>query len=73
MDAATLNAFCAVKELTFVETIVRAGTKGAWFEDRKRARKFFAEQEVAEVVRKMSPLPPLFMPRTSAGAKAPAA
>lgn len=73
MDAATLNAFCAVKELTFVETVVRSGTKGAWFEDRKRVRKFFAENEVNDAVRRMSPIPPLFMTRKSPDAKAPAA
>ncbi|MBP9890622.1 MAG: hypothetical protein KBG84_01855 [Planctomycetes bacterium] len=60
MDAATLNAFCAARELTFVETVVKQGTKGAWFEDRKRTRRFVADADVTEAVRKMRPMPPLF-------------
>ncbi len=64
MDAATLNAFCAVRELTFVETGVRAGAKGAWFEDRKRGRKFVSDNDVIESVRQMKPMPPLFAPKT---------
>jgi hypothetical protein len=63
MDAATLNAFCAVRELTFVETVVKQGTKGAWFEDRKRTRRFVPDNEVTEAVRQMKPMPPLFAPK----------
>lgn len=60
MDAATLTMFCAARELTFVETVVRQGTKGAWFEDRKRTRSFVPDVEVTEAVRQMRPMPPLF-------------
>lgn len=60
MDAATLTAFCAARELTFVETGVLKGTKGAWFEDRKRARRFVPESDVLQAVRNMCPLPALF-------------
>lgn len=60
MDAATLTAFCAARELTFVETAVRQGTKGAWFEDRKRTRRFVPESDVLQAVRSMRPFPPLF-------------
>ncbi len=46
MNAQKLSTFCAVRELSFVEQGVRQGVKGAWFETRKRERRFFTESEV---------------------------
>lgn len=46
MNAQKLSTFCAVRELSFVEQGVRQGIKGAWFETRKRERRFFTESEV---------------------------
>ena len=48
MNAQKLSTFCAVRELSFVEQGVRQGVKGAWFETRKRERRFFTESEVIE-------------------------
>lgn len=48
MDAATVTTFCQVRELSFVEQSVRDGVRGAWFENRRRERKFFAETEISE-------------------------
>lgn len=48
MNAQKLSTFCAVRELSFVEQGVRQGIKGAWFETRKRERRFFTESEVIE-------------------------
>lgn len=46
MDAATLNTFCAVRELDYVEQGCSDGIRGAWFQTRKRERKFFTDDEV---------------------------
>jgi hypothetical protein len=46
MNAETLNRFCAVLELDYVEQGMSAGIKGAWFQTRKRERKFYTEDEV---------------------------
>lgn len=46
MDAASLTCFCRVRELSYVEQTVQGGVKGAWFENRKRERKFYTEVEV---------------------------
>ncbi|MCC6464736.1 MAG: hypothetical protein IT463_05290 [Planctomycetes bacterium] len=48
MDAATLTTFCAVRELSFVEQGVREGAKGAWFENRRRQRTFFSDDEITQ-------------------------
>jgi hypothetical protein len=48
MNAQTLAMFCAVRELDYVEQGTDHGVKGAWFQTRKRVRKFFTEDEVKE-------------------------
>lgn len=47
MDAASLTCFCQVRELSYVEQTIQGGIKGAWFETRKRERKFFPDTEIA--------------------------
>jgi len=46
MNAETLSRFCRVLELDYVEQGMSAGCKGAWFQNRKRERKFYSEDEV---------------------------
>lgn len=46
MDAASLTCFCQVRELSYVEQTIQGGIKGAWFENRKRERKFYPETEI---------------------------
>jgi hypothetical protein len=48
MDAAKIATFCAVRELTFVESGVADGRKGGWFQTRKRQRAFYSELEISE-------------------------
>jgi hypothetical protein len=48
MDAERIATFCAVRELTFVEAGLADGSKGGWFQDRKRRRSFVTEQEISE-------------------------
>ncbi len=48
MDAERIATFCAVRELTFVEAGLADGHKGGWFQDRKRHRSFFTEQQISE-------------------------
>ncbi|MBK9975489.1 MAG: hypothetical protein IPP14_12025 [Planctomycetes bacterium] len=59
MDAASVTSFCQVRELSFVEQSVRNGIKGAWFENRRRERSFFAESEIADFSKELRahPLP----------------
>lgn len=66
MKASDLTTFCAVKELTFVETCVRDGIKGAWFENRKHDRQFISEQEIeTEILRVYEQPIPIFHSYTS--------
>ncbi|MBX3458766.1 MAG: hypothetical protein KF696_02235 [Planctomycetes bacterium] len=53
MNAANIATFCAVRELTFVEAGVADGTKGAWFQTRKRERQFYTEIEVDQFAKKI--------------------
>lgn len=46
MNAETLTRFCRVLELDYVEQGISGGCKGAWFQTRKRERKFYTEDEV---------------------------
>ena len=46
MNAETLSRFCRVLELDYVEQGMNGGCKGAWFQTRKRERKFYSEDEV---------------------------
>jgi hypothetical protein len=48
MDAERIATFCAVRELTFVEAGLADGSKGGWFQDRKRHRSFVTEQEITD-------------------------
>lgn len=59
MDSATLTTFCHVRELSYVEQSVRDGVKGAWFENRRHERKFFAESEISSFTQgvRSNPLP----------------
>ncbi|MBE7493014.1 MAG: hypothetical protein HS108_14830 [Planctomycetes bacterium] len=62
MDAASLTCFCQVRELSYVEQAVQGGIKGAWFENRRRERKFFAESEIDAFAREVQSHP---LPRVS--------
>ena len=53
MNAQTLAMFCAVQELDYVEQGMSQGVKGAWFQTRKRVRKFFTETEVLDFTDKV--------------------
>lgn len=50
MDAATLAIYCNVREVSFVETGVCNGDKGAWFVDRKNNRRFVTADELSRSV-----------------------
>lgn len=62
MDAASLTCFCQVRELSYVEQTVQGGIKGAWFENRRRERKFFADTEIIDFAKEVRshPLPRVF-------------
>jgi hypothetical protein len=53
MDAASLTCFCQVRELSYVEQTIQGGIKGAWFETRKRERKFYPEVEIDTFAREL--------------------
>ncbi|MCB9936491.1 MAG: hypothetical protein H6840_12465 [Planctomycetes bacterium] len=48
MNAETLVKFCAIRELDYIEQGMSHGVKGAWFQTRKRERRFFSEDELRE-------------------------
>jgi hypothetical protein len=53
MNAETLARFCAVRELDYVEQGIAQGVRGAWFQTRKRERKFFTDAEVIDFTDKV--------------------
>lgn len=53
MKAETLARFCAVRELDYVEAGISHGIKGAWFQTRKRERRFFTDKEVIDFTEKV--------------------
>lgn len=53
MDAATLAVYCNVREVSFVETGVRNGAKGAWFVDRRHNRRFVTADELSQTIANM--------------------
>jgi hypothetical protein len=53
MNAETLARFCAVRELDYVEQGISQGIRGAWFQTRKRERKFFTDAEVIDFTEKV--------------------
>ena len=48
MNAEKVARFCAIRELDYVEQGISQGVKGAWFQTRKRERRFFTEKEVID-------------------------
>lgn len=46
MNAQKLATFCNVLELAYVEQGMSHGVRGAWFQTRRRERKFFTEDQM---------------------------
>lgn len=53
MNAQKLATFCNVLELAYVEQGISHGVRGAWFQTRKRERKFYTEDEVVNFTDKV--------------------
>jgi hypothetical protein len=53
MNAEKLARFCAGRELDYVEQGITQGIRGAWFQTRKRERRFFTDAEVIDFTEKV--------------------